>query len=100
MSLKVFLLKYGKAVVLNEVSLVNVPGLVVKPTVKFLVPVIPVTSYSLLYPEFKVAVVLVELLILTNWTLEPTERLCGSSVTTLTFVPSHVASAINLKFLC
>ena len=51
-----FLLKYGNVVVLEEVSLENVPGSVVKPTVKFLALEIPVTVNNLLNEEFAIPV--------------------------------------------
>ena len=40
------------------------------------------------------------LVTLTTSTSDPTERWWGSSVATLTVEPSHVASAMKLKFLC
>ena len=43
MFLYLFLLKYGRDVVLADKSLVNVPGFVVSPTVKFFALLIPIT---------------------------------------------------------
>ena len=45
-------LKYGNAVVLVLVSLLNVPGFVVRPTINCLALEIPVTVKTPLNPEF------------------------------------------------
>ena len=94
-------MKYGREPVLSEVSLLNVPGSVVSPTEKCFALPIPVTVNVPLNPEFPAPVVLTVLLTFTISTLEPAERLCGSSVSTLTTeLPSQFAPATNLKFLC
>ena len=53
------------------------------PTVNSLALVIPVTWKVPLNPVFAAPVVFVELLILTNSTLESTDKSCGNSVKTL-----------------
>ena len=59
-------MKYGNDTVLEVTSLVNVPGSVVKPTVKFFALLIPVTANVLLNPELPTPVVLLVLLTLTS----------------------------------
>ena len=82
------------------VSLVNVPGFVVNPTVNCLALDIPATENNLLNPEFFVAAVLLVLLTFINSTWDPTLRLWGSSVVIVAVFDAHDASATNLKFLC
>ena len=81
-------------------SLVNVPGSVLNPTVNCLALDIPATENNLLNPEFCVAVALLVLLTFTNSTWDPTLRSCGSSVVIVAVFPTQDASAMNLKFLC
>ena len=94
-----FSLKFGREVVLSEVSLVNVPGLSPIEIVNCLALIIPVTSKVPLYAEFATPVVLVLLLILTISTLAPVFKLCGSSVTILATPVSQLALATSLGFL-
>ena len=93
-------MKYGRAVVLEVVSLVNVPGFVLRPTENCFALLIPVTANVPLNPILLAAVVFVELLTFTSSTTEPTERLCGSSVAIFAVLADQSAPAINLKFLC
>ena len=94
-----FSLKFGKEVVLSDVSLVNVPGLLLIARVNCLALVIPATSNVPLYAEFATPVVLALLLILTISTVAPLVKLCGISVTMLATPVSQLASATNLGFL-
>ena len=94
-----FSLKFGKEVVLSDVSLVNVPGLLLIERVNCLALVIPATSNVPLYAELATPVVLLLLLILTISTLAPAFKSCGISVTILAVPVSQLASAINLGFL-
>ena len=93
-------MKWGNDVVLVKVSLVNVPGSVVIPTVNSLALVIPVTWKVPLNPVFAVPAEFVELWILINSTLESTDKSCGNSVKILATLDDQWAFAINLKFLC
>ena len=84
-----------------SLSLVYVPGLVVKPTLNCLALVIPETVYNLLYEVDAAPVVFSLLLTLYTWTLDPIVKLWGSSVLNVTVaVPSQDAFSIILKFLC
>ena len=77
-----FLLKWGRSVVLVIVSItVNVPGSVDIPTVNPLALVIPETRNVPLNPELPAPVLLLPLFILTVSTKDPTDNLCGCSVT-------------------
>ena len=67
-------MKYGRAVVLVNVSFVNAPGSVLIPTVNSFALVMPVTGKVPLNPEFPTPVVLIPLFTLTISTRDPTER--------------------------
>ena len=67
-------MKYGRAVVLVNVSFVNDPASVLIPTVNSLELVIPVTGKVPLNPEFPTPVILILLFTLTISTRDPTER--------------------------
>jgi len=95
-----FLLKCGNVVVLEVVSLVNVPGSLVRLKVNCLECDVVVTMYVPLNPRFIVPAVLLVLLTFKISTSEPTERLWGSSVVIVAILELQVAFEINLKFLC
>ena len=75
-------MKWGKVVSLVMVSItVNVPGSVDIPTVNPLSLVIPVTRNDPLNPELPKPVLLSSLFTLIVSTKDPTDSLCGCSVT-------------------
>ena len=86
--------------VLEFTLFVKEPGSVEIPTLKCFALLIPETSYIPLNPVDAAPVGLFVLRILFSSTLEPRERLCGSSVRIFAVFELQFASAINLKFLC
>ena len=75
MSLYLFLSNLGRDVVLEVVSLVNVPGSPLTVPVNPLVLVIPLTVYVLLNPELEIPVVLFVLVTFLISTTDPTDKL-------------------------
>ena len=101
MLFEVLRLNVGREVVLCDTSLENEPGLSESPlTLNSLALVIPVTLNVPLKPEFAVPTGKLELVTFETVTVDPIERLCGSSVVYEAFAPPfQTALEMKLKFL-